>query len=101
MPGKERYIIIICDDEELCKQLHNSFQAHPVIARTAIVNTLDQLKELAEEKMPDTILLYLVQAYCTPAQWIRSIRQDTKMDAVRILVYSGAPDAPDLRDLLA
>jgi DNA-binding response OmpR family regulator len=100
MPLKAKYIIIVCDDDELCKQLDNSLREQPAAVKTAIVNTVDQLMELVTTKAPDTILLYLVQAQSTPAQWIRCIRKETLMDSIPILVYSGAPDEKELRESL-
>lgn len=95
-----KYIIIVCDDEELCQQLDQSLKEQPPVARTTIVNTLEQLKELVRQELPDTILLYLVQPQCAPAQWIRKIRNEKSMDNIPIHSYSGRPDAPDLRELL-
>ncbi|RXK86361.1 response regulator [Filimonas effusa] len=96
-----KYIIIVCDDEELCRQLDQSLKEQPPVARTAIVNTLEQLHELIAQELPDTILLYLVQPECAPAQWIRKIRNEKAMDNIPLLSYSGEPDAPDLRELLS
>ena len=101
MPLKtKKYIIIVCDDEELCQQLDQSLKEQPPLARTAIVNTFEQLHELVAQETPDTILLYLVQPECAPAQWIKQIRNAKTMDNIPILSYSGEPDAPDLRELL-
>ena len=100
MLPKIKYIIIVCDDDQLCKQLHNSLKKQPAVAKTAVVNSVPELMEKALEEIPDTILLYLVQPQSTPAQWIRCIRQEISMDTIPIMVYSGVPDEKELRDLL-